>query len=272
MKIDAPIGIFDSGIGGVIIAKEITMQMPNENIIYFGDTMNMPYGEKSKDFIIKNSIKIVSFFLKKKCKAIVIACNSVTSNALEEIKKKFNRKFIIFNVIEPIVKNKILLTSNRIGIIATPATIRSNFYVKEINKYYHHLDIIQVSAPLLAPMIEKGIEIIKIKNIIKNYLNNLKSIDTLLLACTHYLFFKKEIENLYYGRVHIHIIDIQKIVVQEIKKILKEKKLYSTTTSSSYHHKKLEIFYTSTFIPCFFKKKIYTLFGKDILFKRYVFN
>ncbi|WP_185850580.1 glutamate racemase [Blattabacterium cuenoti] len=266
IKINAPIGVFDSGIGGMIIAKEIAEQMPNERIIYFGDNKNMPYGEKSKNFIIENSMKIASFLLEKKCKALVIACNSITSNALYEIKKKYHKKLIIFNVIDPIVKNKLFLSSKKIGIIGTPATIRSNFYIKRIKKYHHHLDIIQVPAPSLAPIIEEGVGIIKTKNIIKNYLNDLKSIDTLLLACTHYLFLKKEIENFYYGKVHL--IDIQKIVVQEIKNKLKEKKLSCLTTSS---RKKLEIFYTSNFLPYFFQKKFELFFGKNIVFKKHIF-
>ncbi|WP_185862335.1 glutamate racemase [Blattabacterium cuenoti] len=268
MKISrlSPIGIFDSGIGGLIIAKEIKIQMPNEYFIYFGDTKNMPYGEKSKNFIIKNSIKIASFLYKKKCKALVIACNSISSNALDVIYKKFHKKILIFNVIDPIVKNKILFSSKKIGIIATPATIRSNFYIKKIKKYHHHLDVIQISTPLLAPIIEKGFEIKKINFLIKNYLNYFKSIDTLLLACTHYLFLKQQIENFYHGQVHL--IDIQKIVVEEIKKKLNEKKLLCLHSP----YKKFPIFYTSSYLPTFFEKKVRIIFGKKALIKTHVFN
>ncbi|ACY40419.1 glutamate racemase [Blattabacterium sp. (Blattella germanica) str. Bge] len=267
MKISplSPIGIFDSGIGGLLIAKEIKIQMPNEDLIYFGDTRNMPYGEKSKEFIIENSMKIASFLYKKKCKALVIACNSITSNALDILCKTFHRKILIFNVIDPIVKHKILLSSKRIGIIATPATIRSNFYTKEIKKYYHHLDIVQISTSLLAPMIEKGFKIKK--NIINNYLNRLKSIDTLLLACTHYLFLKQEIDNFYHGKVRL--IDIQKIVVQEIKKTLNDDKLLCNHPT---WNRKFPIFYTSSLIPTFFEKQVRILFGKKVFIKTHVFN
>ncbi|WP_185872416.1 glutamate racemase [Blattabacterium cuenoti] len=267
MKINSlsPIGILDSGIGGLLIAKEIKMQMPNENFIYFGDTINMPYGEKSQKFIIENSIKIISFLYKKKCKAIVIACNSITSNALDVIEKKFYKKILIFNVIDPIIKNKIFFSSKKIGIIATPATIRSNFYIKKIKKYYHHLNIIQSSTSSLAPMIEKGLKIKK--NIIKNYFNHFQSIDTLLLACTHYLFLKKEIDNFYHGKVHL--IDIQKIVVKEIKKKLYKKKLLCVTNKKN---KKYPIFYTSNFIPTFFEKKVKIIFGEKVFIKTHIFN
>ncbi|WP_185867345.1 glutamate racemase [Blattabacterium cuenoti] len=268
MKISplSPIGIFDSGIGGLLIAKEIKIQMPNEDFIYFGDTKNMPYGEKSKKFIRKNSIKIASFLYQKKCKALVIACNSITSNALDLIQKKFHRKILIFNVIDPVVNNKVFLSYKKIGIIATPATIHSNFYLKKIKKYYHNLDLVQISTPLLAPVIENGWEMKKINPIIKNYLNDLKSIDAILLACTHYLFLKQEIKNFFLGKVHL--IDIQKIVVQEIKEKLSEKKLLCLHPNWN----RFPVFYTSSSIPFFFEKKVRILFGRKVLFKTHVFN
>ncbi|WP_185857522.1 glutamate racemase [Blattabacterium cuenoti] len=268
MKIStlSPIGIFDSGIGGLIIAKEMKIQMPNEDFIYFGDTKNMPYGEKSKEFIRKYSMKIASFLYEKKCKALVIACNSITSNALDQIQKKFHKKILIFNVIDPVVKNTIFLSYKKIGIIATPATVHSNLYTKKIKKYYSHLDIVQMSTPLLAPIIENGWGTNKINPIIKNYLNHLKSIDAILLACTHYLFLKQEIENFYHGKVHL--IDIQKIVVQEIKKKLSEQKLLCLHPTWN----RFPIFYTSTSIPIFFEKKVRILFGKKVFFKTHIFN
>ncbi|WP_185849429.1 glutamate racemase [Blattabacterium cuenoti] len=267
MKISplSPIGIFDSGIGGLLIAKEIKIQMPNEDLIYFGDTKNMPYGEKSKEFIIKNSMKIASFLYEKKCKALVIACNSIASNALDLIQKKFHKKILIFNVIDPVVKNSIFLSFNKIGIIATPATIHSNCYIKKIKKYYHHLDVVQIATPLLAPIIENGLEMKKINPIIKNYLSHLKSIDAMLLACTHYLFLKQEIENFYHRKVHL--IDIQKIVVQEIKEKLSEKKLLCFHPTWN----RCPIFYTSSSIPIFFEKKVQILFGKKVFLKNTYF-
>ncbi|WP_185860919.1 glutamate racemase [Blattabacterium cuenoti] len=270
MKISSlsPIGILDSGIGGLLIAKEMKIQMPNEYFIYFGDTKNMPYGEKSKDFIVKNSIKIASFLYKKNCKALVIACNSIASNALDFIQKKFYKKMLIFNVIDPVVKSTIFLSYKKIGIIATPATIHSNFYPKKIKKYYRHLDVIQISAPLLAPIIENGWKMRKINPIIKNYLNHLKSIDAILLACTHYLFLKKEIEDFYHGKVHL--IDIQKIVVKEIKEKLNEKELLCLHTPYTWN--RFPIFYTSNSIPFFFEKKVRILFGEKVFFKTHIFN
>ncbi|WP_185863448.1 glutamate racemase [Blattabacterium cuenoti] len=268
MKISplSPIGVFDSGIGGLLIAKEMKIQMPNEYFIYFGDTQNMPYGEKSREFIRNNSLKIASFLYKKNCKALVIACNSIVSNALDLIQKKFHKKILIFNVIDPVVKNTIFLSYKKIGIIATPATIHSNFYIKKIKKYYHHLDIVQISTPLLAPIIENGWEMKKISPVINSYLNHFKSIDAILLACTHYLFLKQEIDNFYHGKVHL--IDIQKIVVKEIRKKLIENKLLCIHSTWG----RLPVFYTSSHRPIFFEKKVRILFGKKVFFKTHVFN
>lgn len=261
-----PIGIFDSGIGGLLIVKEMKKQMPYENFIYFGDTKNMPYGNKSKNFIIEHSIKLVTFLYKKKCKALLIACNSITSNALDIIIKKFRKKILIFNVIDPIIKKDIFLSSKKIGILATPATVKSNFYIKNIKKHSKNLDIIQVSAPLLAYFIEKNIKFKNIKNyVIKNYLEKLGSIDTLILACTHYLFIKEEIKNYYYNK-KVRLIDIQKIVTKEIKNNLYKNELLSFNIKRIKYSSSL-IFYNSK-ISSSFKKIVYNLFGKKVLIKK----
>ncbi|WP_185851768.1 glutamate racemase [Blattabacterium cuenoti] len=283
----SPIGIFDSGIGGLLIAKEIQIHMPNEWIIYFGDTENMPYGNKSKEFIRKYSMRIASFLYKKKCKAIVVACNTIVSNALNNIQEEFGRKLLIFNVIEPIIKNKTLISSiKRIGIMGTPATIRSNFFIKEIKKYFHHLDlenvIQQIATPLLAPIIENGFEKKNMNPIVEFYLNRFQSIDTLLLACTHYLFIKNEINNFFHGKVHI--IDVQKIVVQYIQKKLYDNNLLylNNSNKNTISIQKTwndddplhpPIFYTtSNSVSSFFKEQVKILFGKKVFFKTHIFN
>ncbi|WP_185856378.1 glutamate racemase [Blattabacterium cuenoti] len=259
-KMTSPIGIFDSGIGGLLIAKEIKIHMPNEYIIYFGDNANMPYGEKSKEFIKKCSMKIAYFLYKKNCKAIVIACNTMVTNSLDIIQKEFCKKILIFNVVEPVIKT--LVSSKKVGLMATPATIRSNFFKKEIEKYFHHLnlDLIQIETPLLAPIIENGLDKKKINSVIESYLKHLQSIDTLLLACTHYLFFKHEIDSFYHGKVRV--IDVQKIVVQYIQKKLHENNLLSI------HSTKNPIFYTSSSASSFFQKQVKLIFGKEVFFKQ----
>ncbi|WP_185877550.1 glutamate racemase [Blattabacterium cuenoti] len=267
MKNKYPIGILDSGIGGLIIAKEIKIQMPNENLIYFGDNINMPYGNKSKKFIVDNAIKIISFLYEKKCKALVIACNSITSNALDIILEKFKNKILIFNVIDPIIKNNILLSYKKIGIISTPSTIRSNFYFNKIKYYYHHLDIVQLSIPLLAFFIENDFNIKKIIDYIRNYLIHLRSIDILILACTHYLYIKNEIYKFYKKKVYL--IDIQKIVVEEIKKKLIKKSLLSLKDKSDIQY---PIFYHTSNKNNFFQKKVQLLFGNKVFIEQHKFN
>ena len=132
MKSDFPIGIFDSGIGGLTVAREITELMPHEKIVYYGDTLHLPYGQKSKQNIINYCSKICDFLIKKKCKAIIIACNTASSIALNNIKNKVGDNYLIFNVIDPVIKKISEIKSNNIGIIGTNTTIESGVYEKKI--------------------------------------------------------------------------------------------------------------------------------------------
>lgn len=259
-----PIGILDSGIGGLIIAKYIKNIMPNEQIIYFGDTKNMPYGNKEKKIIQYFSIQIIKFLIKKKCKAIVIACNSISSNSLEEIKKIFSKNIIIFDVISPIIKNYSFLNFKKLGIIATNATIQSNIFFN-IKKKYKKLKIIQISAPLLASIIEKGSYNNVINNYLSYYLGNkkLQGIDSLILACTHYNIIKKEINNYYNNK--IELIDSTKILSDEIYKKLKKNKLLSTKNI------KKDIFYASILTNNFIKN-VNIFFGKSKILYKNILN
>ena len=168
-----PIGIFDSGIGGLSLAKSLTQLMPKEKIVYFGDTIHLPYGEKSKKQIQKFSLKIIDFLIDKKCKAIIIACNSASSASVDFIKNICEQKnIIILNVIDPIIEYIDSFDPNKIiGVIGTNATINSNIYENKISKLKKQHKIISLSTPLLAPMIESSYynESIKTK-IIEYYL------------------------------------------------------------------------------------------------------
>ena len=221
MKNNAPIGIFDSGIGGLTIAHAIKKKLPEESIIYFGDTEHLPYGEKSNE-AIQNFVKKITRFLKKKgCKAIIIACNSASSVAAEIVRKEAEN-IITFDVIQPVI-DKIIkedLKSN-IGIIGTKATIQSGIYNDIIKKSYGKAQVSSLATPLLAPMIEEGFIHEEISHtIISNYLSNdkLKNIDQLILACTHYPLIYNEIKTYYKGRVDV--IDSANIVAKHIAKSL----------------------------------------------------
>ena len=245
---DSPIGIFDSGIGGLTVAHAITKALPNENIIYFGDTKHLPYGEKSKEAIQTFSKKIIKFLIEKKCKIIVVACNSASSVADETV-YRVSASTPIYNVIDPVVKEVIKICSDyNIGVIGTKATIGSGIYESKIKSECSTSNVISLATPLLAPMIEEGFINEKISNtVIANYLANpvLKNIDHLILACTHYPLIHKEIDEYYKGGVNV--IDSANIVAIHIANELKKENLLNYSTKTEHH------FYVSNYTESFEK-------------------
>tara|TARA_S200000501_G_C20792704_1_gene730277 strand:- start:24 stop:824 length:801 start_codon:yes stop_codon:yes gene_type:complete len=230
-----PIGIFDSGIGGLTIAHAIKKKLPNENIIYFGDTKHLPYGEKSKEAIKYYSLKIAQFLIDNNCKTIIIACNSASSVAFDYIKNHVS-SVPIFNVIDPIIDDLTKKNEKKIiGVIGTKATIKSNIYQKKINQK-NQSKVISLETPLLAPMIEEGFFNQEISlAIIRNYLSNknFKQIDSLILACTHYPLIKKQIKEFFNDNVNV--IDSSLITVNYIKQKLKKLELLNTRNKASYN-------------------------------------
>lgn len=258
---NAPIGIFDSGIGGLTIANAIKTALPNENIIYFGDTKHLPYGEKSKTAIQNFSKQIINFLIQKKCKIIVIACNSASSVAERNIVKK-QEQTLIFNVIEPIVEEiKQKYSNSNIGVIGTKATITSDIYKQKIKESCKNVNVKSLATPLLAPMIEEGFINGTISNtVITNYLSNkkLKNIDHLILACTHYPLIQKEIEKYYNNSVNV--IDSSNIVAKYILEKLTHKKLLNKEKLNEHH------FYVSNYTKSF-EKSAKFFFNKAIKLK-----
>jgi len=220
-----PIGIFDSGIGGLTIAHAIKNKLPNESLIYFGDTKHLPYGEKSEKAIKDYSLKIAEFLKKNNCKAIIIACNSASSTAYYHIKKNIN-SIPIYNVIDPIVSFISKKYFNKkIGVIGTKATIQSGIYKNKILEKNSTLSVASLETPLLAPMIEEGFFNQEISStIIKNYLNDKKldKIDILVLACTHYPLIQNEIISFYNK---IDVIDSSEIIADYIHEELYKSKI-----------------------------------------------
>lgn len=218
---EQPIGIFDSGVGGLTVAKEIKRLLPNENLIYFGDTKNLPYGEKSKEAIIEYSTKITNFLLEQNCKAIVIACNTATANALKEVLASVNGKVPVIDVINPVAEKVAYEIHNNVGVIATKATVNSGLYKKSIRKHNKFIKVDELATPLLVPAIEEGFKNHPITHsIIYNYLSNkkLKNIETLILGCTHYPLLIDEIKQ-YYGN-RVRVIDSPNIVANHLQIIL----------------------------------------------------
>ena len=230
-----PIGIFDSGIGGLTIAHAIKNKLPNESLIYYGDTKHLPYGEKSEQAIKDYSLKIAEFLKKNNCKAIIIACNSASSTAYYHIKKNIN-SIPIYNVIDPIVSFISKKYFNKkIGVIGTKATIQSGIYENKILEKNSSLSVASLETPLLAPMIEEGFFNQEISStIIKNYLNDKKldKIDILVLACTHYPLIQNEIISFYNK---IDVIDSSKIIADYIHEELYKSKILNQANKAKFN-------------------------------------
>ena len=192
----SPIGIFDSGVGGLTVARELMKQLPNERLIYFGDTARVPYGSKSKETVTKFSKQIVRFLLEQKVKAIVVACNTASAVALNEIEEEI--QIPIIGVVRPGARAAAETTKNlKVGVIATEATIHSEIYNQFIKKIDDKVEIIGKACPLFVPLAEEGlIEDPVTDEIARRYLEELKDtgIDTLILGCTHYPLLRSTIQ------------------------------------------------------------------------------
>lgn len=241
-----PIGVFDSGIGGLTVAHALKEKLPNESIVYFGDTEHLPYGEKSDEAIQTFSKKIAEFLLEKNCKAIVIACNSASSVAFDVVQKQVNH-IPVFNVIDPIVAVVANSCNDcKIGVIGTKTTIQSGVYRRKILNICSSAIVASLATPLLVPMIEEGFVNEKISHqIIANYLSNqlLSNLDFLILACTHYPLIHQEISTFYKNKVDV--IDSASIVADSILSALENKNLLNNNKNPEYE------FYVSNFTNSF---------------------
>jgi glutamate racemase len=221
-KENGPIGIFDSGIGGLTVAKAIHQHFPNESIVYFGDTAHLPYGDKSEAAIQAYSVRIADLLLSMGCKVIVIACNSASSASYELLREYVHQQAHVINVIDPMVEfvaHKLI--GKQIGLIGTKRTVQSGIYQKKLTAISPASNLHSLATPLLAPMIEEGFYNSQISHeIVWNYLSDpiLQSIDALILACTHYPLIRKEINEFYKGNVEI--LDSTQIIVETLNDYL----------------------------------------------------
>lgn len=231
MQDSRPVGIFDSGMGGLTVVKEFIRILPHEDVIYFGDTARVPYGSKSRETISRFSIENILFLLKFNVKMIIIACNSASSVALSTVEKNF--KVPIIGVIKPGAENAVKLSKNgKIGVIGTRTTIKSGAYEKNIKNISADVKVYSVPCPLFVPLVEEGWLNNKISGeIAKQYLNPLrtKGVDTLVLGCTHYPLLRPVIKKLMGNNVKL--VDSAKDVVKEAQKILKSENLLSPNTT-----------------------------------------
>jgi len=227
------IGVFDSGVGGLTVVKELIRQLPGEDIVYFGDTARVPYGIKSKETVIRFSIENILFLLKQDVKLICVACNTVSSTALPAIKNHF--RVPIVGVISPGAREAVYATKNkRIGVIGTRATINSRAYEKEITQLDEAIKVISCVCPLFVPFVEEGwLHERAVADVAKAYLEPLKKagVDTLILGCTHYPLLKPVIKKVMGSNVAL--IDSAKQVACEVKQILANEGLLESHRGSA---------------------------------------
>jgi glutamate racemase len=238
MQNNKPIGIFDSGIGGTSIWSEIHQILPNEKTIYLADSKNAPYGQKSKAEIIALSCKNTELLLDLGCKLIVVACNTATTNAIEELRNKYNVPFV---GIEPAIKPAATHSkTQKIGILATQGTLNSELFIKNIEKF-NDTKIIEQVGHGLVPLIEKGeINSAEMTTLLESYLLPMitAGIDYLVLGCSHYPYLIPQIKKILPN--HIQIIDSGEAVARQTQNVLKEKVGLSNLTNIS------PVFYTNT--------------------------
>lgn len=230
---ERPIGVFDSGLGGLTVVKELTKILPHEDIVYLGDTARVPYGPRGVETIKRFSEENTKFLIGKNVKAVVIACNTSSAVAADYIKAKFNN-VPIFEVIESASRDA-SLNGKRIGVIGTYATVGSLAYSKKISKYSPDAKVFGVACPLFVPFIEEGeTESLSLRIIAKKYLKKLKErkIDTLILGCTHYPIIK-DIIGREVGK-KVNLINPGKSIAEEISLFLKENDLLNGQNTEGY--------------------------------------
>ncbi len=232
---DKPIGLFDSGVGGLTVAAEIFRQLPGENVIYFGDVGRYPYGPRSKDIILQFTRQDIAFLLEQKVKFIVAACNTASAVALETVAAENNIDML--GVIAPGARAAVAATQNgKVGIIGTHATITSNSYPKAIHEIDAKIKVFSLACPLFVPLAEEGYQGRKAAYLIaEDYLSSLKEngIDTLVLGCTHYPLLKDMIQEVVGDNVTL--IDSATATAGEIKEYLERKDLLRANGKKTNH-------------------------------------
>jgi glutamate racemase len=239
MKKNNPIGLFDSGIGGTSIWKEVHALLPNENTIYLADSKNAPYGLKTKDEIIHLSCKNTELLLEENCKIIVVACNTATTNAIKELRAKYDVPFI---GIEPAIKPAAIQSKTQtIGILATKGTLSSALFYENVAKH-PNVTIIEQIGHGLVQLIENGdLDSPEMKELLESYLLPMveKNIDYLVLGCSHYPYLIPQIKKII--PPSIEIIDSGEAVAKQTKKILEEQQLLDDSNNNA-----SQIFYTNS--------------------------
>ena len=230
-----PIGVFDSGLGGLTVVKELIRLLPREHIVYYGDTARVPYGTKSREAIIRFSHENMRVLLKRNVKMVVVACNTSSSYALGILRKHFHLPIV--GVIDPGARKAAEVTRNKkIGVIATPATVNSRSYARAIARRDRAIKISSQACPLFVPLVEEGwLRKPVTTAVAREYLGPLRrsGIDTLVLGCTHYPLLKSVLKDVMGAKVAL--VDSAHEVAAEVKRVLHERRLLRTSGGRARH-------------------------------------
>jgi glutamate racemase len=223
---EQPIGIFDSGVGGLTVAHAIKQMLPNESLIYFGDTAHLPYGDKSAESIKTYSRRITEFLLEHKAKVVLVACNSASASAFDTLKNEFGEQTILIDVIDPVVEYLGTRNFSKVGVIGTKRTISSGTYATKLKEKSPGTTVVSMATPLLVPMIEEGFIFDDISNaIIRAYLSDqsLTGIQALILGCTHYPIIKNQISKIF--NFDVEVVDSARMVSVILRDTLEKNNL-----------------------------------------------
>lgn len=256
---ERPIGIFDSGLGGLTVMKAVMKSLPKENLIYFGDTARVPYGTKSPEAIRKFSRQNASVLIARGVKAIVVACNSSSSHALEMLQREC--RIPVIGVIDPGVRKVMAVTrNNRIGVIATRATVNSRAYSRRIKNAAPHAFVIEKACPLFVPLVEEGwFSSTVTEQIAQEYLVPLQKtgIDSLILGCTHYPLLKRVLRKVLGGK--IALIDSADETARDLTVLLKKEGLLKQSRKRPCYE------FLVSDEPGHFQKQAKRFLGRDVL-------
>lgn len=231
MQNNRPIGVFDSGLGGLSVLGELKKILPHEDFIYFGDTANVPYGEKTPEQLVGFSKNILDYFASREVKMVLMACNTSSAVTLGVVKDDYD--FDVLGLIEPVSKHLAQLDVSKIGVIATSATIRSNAYAETILKYSDK-EVFQIACPGLVELVEEGrINTAEARDLVAKYIEPLleQNVDKIVLGCTHYPFLGKIIEDL--AQKKDVLVNPAEFLAQKAHGILAEKNLLSPQKNGS---------------------------------------
>lgn len=260
----APIGIFDSGVGGLTVAAGITQRLPHESLIYFGDTAHMPYGDKSEKAIQGYTLHIANFLLQSGCKALVIACNTASAVAYEVLRAALPAHIPLVSVIDPVVQAVAQSKFQHIGIIATPRTIQSQVYTEKLRQACPYAEIVAKATPSLASIIEEGMykSPPTMNAVVAYYLNDQQFAQTegLILGCTHYPIIRQYIAAYFAVQNRkVAIFDSTEVVAQHLEQLLQQQGLCCPPNHTPPQHRFFVSDYTRAFeqtAQIFFGQKI----------------